>query len=40
MAQILGRPVALRTMCELLHRVARLARHAGTVVYHRHDLGQ
>ncbi len=40
LAQILGRPVVLRTMCELLHRVARLARHAGTVVYHRHELGQ
>ncbi len=40
LAQILGRPVALRTMCEFLHRVARLVRHAGTVVYHRHDLGQ
>ena len=40
LAQILGRPVMLRTMGELLHRVARLALHAGTVIYHRHDRGQ
>ncbi len=40
LAQILGRPVILRTMRELLHRVARLALHAGMVVYHRHDRGQ
>ncbi|MHB8079631.1 MAG: hypothetical protein ACYDIE_10295, partial [Candidatus Krumholzibacteriia bacterium] len=40
LAQILGCPVVLRTMRELLHRVARLALHAGTVVYHRHDRGQ
>jgi predicted transcriptional regulator of viral defense system len=40
LAQLLGRPVRLRTMRELLHRVARLAFHAGTVIYHRHDRGQ
>lgn len=40
LGQILGRPVRLRTMRELLHRVARLAFHAGTVIYHRHDRGQ
>jgi len=40
LAQLLDRPVVLRTMRELLHRVARLALHAGTVIYHRHDRGQ